>query len=117
MLRSFDYATNVALRQQVDRGLLPDLPTATSRLGQWTRLWTTYVGGCYLAGYLDAADGQVFLPSESADMRLLLDLFLLEKACYEVRYELDHRPDWVGIPLQALADLVTSFPEWGETPA
>ncbi len=117
MLRSFHYAANVALRQQVDRGLLPDLPTATSRLGQWTRLWTTYVGGCYLAGYLDAADGQVFLPSESADMRLLLDLFLLEKACYEVRYELDHRPDWVGIPLQALADLVTSFPEWGETPA
>jgi maltose alpha-D-glucosyltransferase / alpha-amylase len=36
------------------------------------------------------------------EMRPLLQLFEIEKALYEVRYELGNRPDWAGIPLRAL---------------
>jgi maltose alpha-D-glucosyltransferase/alpha-amylase len=110
MLRSFDYAANVGLRQGVELGLVADLSSADSRLGEWGRLWTAWVSRRFLDGYLGAAAGHPLIPTEPADLRLLLDLFLMEKACYEVRYELDNRPDWVGIPLHALADVVSSFP-------
>jgi maltose alpha-D-glucosyltransferase/alpha-amylase len=110
MLRSVDYAAEVGLRQEVDLGLVADLATATQRLGEWGRLWTAWVSRRFLDGYADTAVGQPFLPDDPADRRLLVELFLLEKACYEVRYELDHRPDWVAIPLHALADLVSTFP-------
>jgi maltose alpha-D-glucosyltransferase / alpha-amylase len=111
MLRSFDYAAQVGLRQLVELGLVPDFATAAERLGDWGRLWTAWVGRRFLDGYLATAAGEPFIPDEEDDRRLLLDLFLLEKACYEVRYELDHRPDWVAIPLHSLADLVASFPD------
>ena len=37
---------------------------------------------------------------------MLLDTFLLEKALYEVRYELNNRPDWVPIPLRGILSLM-----------
>jgi maltose alpha-D-glucosyltransferase/alpha-amylase len=40
-------------------------------------------------------------------VRVLLELFTLEKACYELRYELDNRPDWVEIPLAGLRELLS----------
>ena len=110
MLRSFDYAAHVGLRREVERGLLADVPSALDRLGAWAGLWTAWVRRQFLHGYLGAADGQPFVPGESTDLRLLLDTFLLEKTSYEVRYELDNRPDWVGIPLGALAELVAGLP-------
>jgi maltose alpha-D-glucosyltransferase / alpha-amylase len=110
MLRSFDYAAHVGLRQEVELGLVADLAAATERLGEWSRLWTAWVSRRFLDGYFATAADQPFIPADEADRRLLLDLFLLEKACYEVRYELDHRPDWVGIPLHAVARLASTFP-------
>jgi maltose alpha-D-glucosyltransferase/alpha-amylase len=65
----------------------------------------------FLDGYIATAGGEAFIPDDPADRRLLVELFLLEKVCYEVRYELDHRPDWVAIPLHALADLASTFPQ------
>jgi maltose alpha-D-glucosyltransferase/alpha-amylase len=38
--------------------------------------------------------------------RALIELFTLEKALYEIRYELDNRPDWVGIPIRGILDLL-----------
>jgi maltose alpha-D-glucosyltransferase/alpha-amylase len=110
MLRSFDYAANVGVRQEVELGLVADLQSAAKQLGGWARLWTAWVGRRFLDGYLGAAGGQPFVPADPDDLRLLLDLFLLEKASYEVRYELDNRPEWVNIPLTALAELVARFP-------
>ncbi|MBA2443342.1 MAG: hypothetical protein H0V53_13240, partial [Rubrobacter sp.] len=40
------------------------------------------------------------------DFQRLVDFFTIEKALYEVRYELDNRPGWVGIPLKGLLDLL-----------
>jgi maltose alpha-D-glucosyltransferase / alpha-amylase len=117
MVRSFDYAAQFGLRQEVELGLVPDFATATERLGPWGRLWTAWVSRRFLDGYVATAGDRPFVPDNKADRRLLLDLFLLEKVCYEVRYELDHRPDWVAIPLRSLADLVSHFPDAESTPS
>jgi len=45
------------------------------------------------------------VPSEAAAFQSLLELFLIEKALYELRYEIAQRPDWIGIPLTGLIEL------------
>jgi maltose alpha-D-glucosyltransferase/alpha-amylase len=58
-----------------------------------------------LAGYSAAAQGLASVPGDPASFRALVDLFLLEKALYELRYEIANRPDWVAIPARGLLDL------------
>jgi maltose alpha-D-glucosyltransferase/alpha-amylase len=48
------------------------------------------------------------VPADAQSLRALLDLFLLEKALYELRYEMANRPDWVEIPLRGLAELIAT---------
>jgi maltose alpha-D-glucosyltransferase/alpha-amylase len=115
MMRSFHYAASVGLREQVERGSFASLAAAELRLGRWCRFWVDWMSARYIAGYLEACSGEPFVPADTSDLRLLLDLFLLEKCCYEVRYELNHRPDWVDIPLRAISDLVGVFPETEES--
>jgi len=63
------------------------------------------VGQVFLAAYGETVHSSgLFEPD--ASLRGLLDLFLLEKALYEVRYELDNRPDWVVIPLRGILSLL-----------
>jgi maltose alpha-D-glucosyltransferase/alpha-amylase len=67
--------------------------------------WARAVGEIFLVSYLATAAGAPFLPGSPAERELLLDAMLIEKALYELRYELDHRPDWVHIPLRGLCEL------------
>ena len=53
-----------------------------------------------------AIEGSPTHPDDEAFARDLLDLFLIQKAAYEVSYELANRPTWVDIPLRGLLDLV-----------
>jgi maltokinase len=59
----------------------------------------------FLSGYLDTVDPSLLPPSEEAIGRLL-SVFELEKAVYELRYELDNRPGWVGIPVTGIDRLL-----------
>jgi maltose alpha-D-glucosyltransferase/alpha-amylase len=59
----------------------------------------------FLRAYRNTAQGAEFLPLTSADLRRLLDIFLLDKALYEVLYELNSRPTWVRIPLLGILSL------------
>jgi len=59
----------------------------------------------FLAAYVAAVRG-TNLYATLQSLRSLLDLFLLEKAFYELRYELDHRPDWASIPLHGILELL-----------
>ena len=59
----------------------------------------------FLEGYLDAVEGSL-LPSGQVAIDRLLAVFELEKAVYELRYELDNRPDWVGIPVTGIQRLI-----------
>ncbi|HET9451355.1 MAG TPA: phosphotransferase [Aggregicoccus sp.] len=88
MLRSFDYAAaTVALE-----GGEPAERVMPSR-------------AAFLEGYRAAARGKEFVPQSDADFNTRLAAFELEKLLYEVRYELQNRPDWVRIPVQALLNM------------
>ncbi|MFZ0217740.1 MAG: alpha-amylase family glycosyl hydrolase, partial [Candidatus Dormiibacterota bacterium] len=91
MLRSFAYAGEAAM------GLgASDAP----------RAWARNMAAEFEAAYLATTAGAHFQPADPDEYRLLRSVMLLEKTLYELRYELDHRPDWAGIPLHGLAELL-----------
>jgi maltose alpha-D-glucosyltransferase/alpha-amylase len=55
---------------------------------------------------MDTIGKSEILPSDIDDVCLLLDVAVIQKAAYEVRYEIGHRPDWVGIPFRALQRII-----------
>jgi trehalose synthase-fused probable maltokinase len=90
MLRSFAYAASAA-EQQLGRAA-PDG-------------WELRARESFLGGYLGAVDSGLLPPGEALT-RTMLSIFELEKAVYELRYELNNRPDWVGIPVAGIARLL-----------
>ena len=66
------------------------------------RLWNYWVSVLFLKTYLEAAGGAPFLPSDQAETSLLLYIFYLEKAIFELEYELANRPDRVPIALKGI---------------
>jgi maltose alpha-D-glucosyltransferase/alpha-amylase len=101
MLRSFDYASQAALRSdQIAAEALPALRS-------WGRFWVQCVSAAFLKSYLAAAGKASFVPQAADDLDLQLNTMLLEKALYELRYELNMRPEWVRIPLRGILEVVT----------
>ncbi|MBA3328810.1 MAG: hypothetical protein H0T43_10975 [Solirubrobacterales bacterium] len=90
MLRSFAYAASAS---QIVRGV----PAPEG--------WEAQARTEFLAAYLDAVEPSL-LPAGRAATEKLLAIFELEKAVYELRYELNNRPDWVGIPVAGIARLL-----------
>ncbi|MFL6712871.1 MAG: hypothetical protein ACJ8LN_08065, partial [Sulfurifustis sp.] len=70
----------------------------------------------FLEGYRAAASGSAGWPDDPADAMALVDLFTLEKALYEIRYDLDNRPDWVEIPLRGVLALLPEMKKEKEAP-
>jgi maltose alpha-D-glucosyltransferase/alpha-amylase len=106
MLRSFQYAARAGLLAHADRGLVSteQLPAFERREQLW-QLWIT-IG--YLTGYLSVTDGTPIVPDDPGDLLTLLSAYTLDKALYEVRYDLAHRPDWAPIPLHGIVQLLAS---------
>ena len=65
----------------------------------------------YLTGYFGSAQGLLSFLQTAQERRILLDAFLLQKALYEVAYELNNRPDWVQIPLRGILSLSVKCPD------
>ena len=59
-----------------------------------------------LRGYRGVVAGAAFLPGDEEEWAILLDALLLQKAFYELNYELNNRPDWVAIPLAGILSLL-----------
>jgi maltose alpha-D-glucosyltransferase / alpha-amylase len=104
MLRSFHYASYAAIFTEREGGLIRE--EDLDRLESWTRYWYVWVAASFLKGYLETAGESPILPADQADLHLLLDLHLLEKAVYELGYELNNRPGWVRIPVQGILELM-----------
>ncbi len=100
MLRSLDYAAQSAMRWAASSGTDPD--DAEARLTEWHAT----AARDFLAGYEDAISGSLAQGPDAGFNRGLLDLFLIQKAVYEVGYELASRPAWVDIPLGGLLALI-----------
>ena len=107
MLRSFEYAAAVAARTQSERGRTSGPPEDVTAWADWWATWTT---AAYLSGYRSVDAGRALLPDDEADCRRVLHFCLTDKALYELRYELDHRPDWVGVPIAGLVELLEESP-------
>jgi len=103
MLRSFQYAAHAALLKQKENGAPPE---AAADLTHWAEFWQRWVGAEFLKSYLKEASGGRFIPGSRDELRVLLGALLLEKAVYELSYELNNRPDWVGIPLLGIRQLL-----------
>ncbi|MEQ8768439.1 MAG: maltose alpha-D-glucosyltransferase [Planctomycetota bacterium] len=104
MLRSFDYAAHVVLEEQVLRGGIQ--AEELERIRPWSRAAAYWSSVAFLKGYQSVAGGTDLVPEDRDLHALFLDAFLIDKALYEVSYELNNRPDWLGVPLGSLQDLV-----------
>jgi maltose alpha-D-glucosyltransferase/alpha-amylase len=101
MLRSFNYAAHHGLLES--RTIRP-IDRVT--LETYADLWSTRASQIFLRAYLDKIAGSGLVPKEQEDLQALLRSFLIHKALYELRYELNNRPNWVPIPLRGLLSLV-----------
>ena len=104
MIRSFSYVAQASLKQFLDSN--PDRAQApdSGRLGAWARTWQKSVSSEFLSAYRETiAANHALLPSPQ-ESQTLLEAYLLEKALYELLYELNNRPTWIHIPI---ADIVS----------
>ncbi len=102
MMRSFQYAAYSALWQPAMRA--EDVPF----LERWADLWYRQISSVFLQSYLRTASAAVFVPQNSDDLQILLEAYLLDKAVYEIGYELNNRPDWVIIPIRGIKHILKS---------
>ncbi len=102
MLRSFSYAAAAGLNRFKERGSPSNLGAAEI----WAELWTNEVTSAYLAGYARTIESSPGLIPAPVEAQSLLDSCLLEKALYELLYEINNRPTWVPIPMRGLLSLL-----------
>jgi maltose alpha-D-glucosyltransferase/alpha-amylase len=100
MVRSYSYAAYAALFS-----FTTHTPDSYPTLERWADLWQYWAADAFLDGYRSAIGGAPIVPHGEA-WATLLCAFLLDKALYELEYELNHRPDWVLIPLMGIRKLV-----------
>ncbi len=100
MLRSFSYAAWAGLAAFAQRR-----PDDARNLEPWTRLWENAAAGQFLDAYRTTIAARPGLIPEPATAHLLLNAYILEKALYELLYELNNRPTWVRIPLSGILSL------------
>jgi len=105
MIRSFHYAAYTALLKLAQRGTLPG--GQSELMLEWGRFWSRWVSAIFYRSYLNAAGTASFLPASRADLEMMMEVFLLRKAIYELGYELNNRPDWVVVPIQGILQLVS----------
>jgi maltose alpha-D-glucosyltransferase/alpha-amylase len=103
MLRSLHYVSHAALRGKTPALLVGNVAISNEK---WAAFWYDWTAASFLQSYLAGAKSGGFLPGDLAQQRTLLNAYLLEKALYELRYELNNRPDWVKIPLEGILQLV-----------
>ena len=100
MLRSFSYAADATLMTYTTRH-----PEGFASLEPWARLWERTVSDEFLSMYRETIKAGNIAPAAEDDFRRLLEACLLEKATYELKYELNNRPAWVRIPLAGILAL------------
>ena len=105
MVRSFHYAAHSTLFMN-PTFRVSDLPL----LEPWIEPWYYYVSGVFISSYLETAGKAPFVPDTTEEIMILLQTFLLEKAIYELGYEMNNRPEWVIIPLRGIENLMESLP-------
>lgn len=102
MIRSFHYAIHSAWPESIQAG-----SEVRKTLEPWAENWFMAMKAAFLETYLKTSWAAAFVPTPS-EQSILLKAFLMEKAAYELNYELNNRPDWVHIPLLGILSLLTA---------
>src|ERR1700688_5200510 len=106
MLRSFHYAAHAPLLASTGSVNVND--GNREKLNGWAGVWSKWGSERFLDEYMKTARGAEFLPPSREEIMALLQLHVLEKAVYELGYELNNRPDWVAIPLEGISKCLES---------
>ena len=101
MVRSFHYAAQGSLILRADKQ-----GADIGYMRHWADLWYFYVSGVFLYSYRTAVADSRVVPTDPKDFAILLETFILEKAVYELGYELNHRPDWLMIPVRGIEQIL-----------
>jgi maltose alpha-D-glucosyltransferase/alpha-amylase len=104
IIRSYHYAAYSALYHLAGVGMIRQ--EQVPEMESWALRWYQWASAAFLRGYLPEAQRSPILPASSAELEVLLQAHLLEKAVYELGYELNNRPDWVHIPLAGILGLL-----------
>lgn len=101
MLRSFHYAAHTARSR-----LAGVRPESVGHVEAWTEIWVRQISRHFVESYLHTVRGASFIPEDTSTLEMLLEVFMLEKAVYEVVYEINNRPDWLFIPVRGIRRLL-----------
>ena len=101
MIRSFHYAAfgSLFLDNQIRK---EDITVLLPYVEQWYH----YMSGFFIKSYMEKVGNSAIVPDNAADLETLLQTYLLQKAIYELNYELNNRPDWVIVPLRGIKAIV-----------
>ncbi|MBN9494931.1 putative maltokinase, partial [bacterium] len=105
MIRSFHYAAIAAQRTTMPHVEADSEDAAAA--SDWARVWYRWMSAAFVAAYIEGTHDTGVLPRDE-DFSFVLDLYVLEKALYELEYELDNRPDWVSIPLEGIIETMAA---------
>jgi maltose alpha-D-glucosyltransferase/alpha-amylase len=103
MLRSFDYAAWSAVLRQAEFD-----PNSMEVVQALAERWRQATEDAFLTSYRATIEGCISYPEDPDEARRLLEVFLLEKALYEICYEAANRPGWLSIPIKGVAGLLAS---------
>ncbi len=97
MIRSYHYAVYAALfrRNSIRK-------EDVAKIEKWTEPWYRAVASTFLHAYMEKVNHAPFVPKKENELEILLNVFLINKALYELGYELNNRPDWIVIPVRGL---------------
>lgn len=101
MIRSFHYAAYNSIFYHV-----PLKPEELQILEPLAFIWYKYIVGAFLRSYLDTVKNAPFIPKDKEELEIMLRAYLMEKAVYEIGYEMNNRSEWVKIPIRGVEDLL-----------
>jgi maltose alpha-D-glucosyltransferase/alpha-amylase len=104
MLRSFHYASHNALNKMQSIG-----ETEAENLEYWADLWYHYMGMIFMEAYMEKMINTGLIPVSEEELSIILPVFLIEKAVYELNYELNNRPEWVNIPIRGIQYIIDKY--------
>ena len=102
MLRSFSYVAFAGLKAYEENSRNSARTTANTSLSTWAQAWQHCASSEFLGAYQETMEKKADLLPAPREAQMLLDAFVLEKALYELQYELNNRPAWVHIPLAGI---------------
>ena len=105
LIRSVDYSATAAMERA-----LKVAPDEQGKLGAALAAWRERSTAAFLAAYREIMTGQRLWPADLRAAEQLLSFFLLEKAFYEIEYELAYRPDWLRVPLMGMLRILSRQP-------